>query len=42
MDHMNKVFQNYFDAFLIIFIDDIMVYSKSEDYHIDHFRVVLP
>ena len=30
MELMNRVFQNYLDSFVIVFIDDIMVYSKNE------------
>ena len=40
MDFMNRVFQNHLDYFLIVFIDDILVYSKREDEHISHFRVL--
>ena len=38
---MNKVFQNYLDSFIIVFIDDILVYSKSEDEHMGHLNRVL-
>ena len=41
MDLMNRVFLNYLDVFVIVFIDEILVYSKKEGYHIDHLRVVL-
>ena len=40
MDLMNRVFQHYLDSFVIVFIYDILVYSKNEDDHIDHFRKV--
>ena len=40
-DLMNNVYQNYLDSFIIFFIDDIMVYSKSEDEHMGILRVVL-
>ena len=40
-DQMNKVFRNYLDSFVIMFIDDILVYAKNEDDHMGHFRVVL-
>ena len=36
MDLMNRVFRPYLDIFVIVFIDDIMVYSRSEDKHSDH------
>ena len=41
MDLMNTVFQNYLDSFFIAFIDNILVYSKNEDDHMGHLRVVL-
>ncbi|KAA3474331.1 Transposon Ty3-G Gag-Pol polyprotein [Gossypium australe] len=41
MDIMNRVFQSYLDQFVVVFIDDILVYSKSEEEHDAHIRVVL-
>ena len=41
MDLMNSVFQNYLDSFIIVFIDDILVYSKNDSDHRGHLRVVL-
>ena len=41
MDLMNRVFRPYLDMFVIVFIDDILVYSYSEDEHSDHLRTVL-
>ena len=41
MDLMNRVFWNHLDSFEIVFIDDILVYSKSKDEHMDHLRIVL-
>ena len=38
---MNKVFQPYLDKFVIVFIDDIMVYSRDEEEHANHLRLVL-
>ena len=40
MDLMNRVFQSYLDSFVIVFINDILVYSKEGE-HMDHLRVVL-
>ena len=41
MDLMKRVFWNYLDAFEIIFIDDILVYYKSENEHMGDLRMVL-
>ncbi|XP_073313539.1 uncharacterized protein [Primulina huaijiensis] len=41
MDLMNRVFQRYIDQFVVIFIDDILIYSKSEIEHVKHLRAVL-
>ena len=41
MDLMNRVFRNYLDYFVIVFTDDILVYSKNESDHMGHLRVVL-
>ncbi|KAM2121971.1 hypothetical protein ACFX1Q_019689 [Malus domestica] len=38
---MNRVFQPYLDMFVIIFIDDILVYSKSKVEHARHLKLVL-
>ena len=36
MSMMNKVFMEYLDKFVVVFIDDIMVYSKNEEEHKEH------
>jgi hypothetical protein len=38
---MNNVFMEYLDKFFVVFIDDILVYSKSEEEHEEHLRLVL-
>ena len=38
---MNKVFMEYLDKFVVVFTDDILVYSKSEEEHEKHLRMVL-
>jgi hypothetical protein len=38
---MNKVFMEYMDKFVVVFIDDILVYSRSEEEHKWHIRLVL-
>ena len=41
MDLMNRVFHPYLDQFMIVFIDDILVYSKNTEDHVFHLRIVL-
>ena len=41
MDLMHRVFQPYLDQFVVIFVDDILIYSQSEEVHEDHLRIVL-
>ncbi|XP_022157022.1 uncharacterized protein LOC111023849 [Momordica charantia] len=41
MDLMNRVFKEYLDSFVIVFIDDILIYSKTEQCHEEHLRQVL-
>jgi hypothetical protein len=38
---MNGIFINYLDKFVIVFMDDILVYSNSEEEHEHHLRLVL-
>jgi hypothetical protein len=38
---MNSVFREYLDMFVIVFLDDILIYSKSEEDHEHHLRMVL-
>jgi hypothetical protein len=37
---MNKVFMEYLDKFVVVFIDVILVYSRSDEEHEDHLRLV--
>ncbi|KAL5572480.1 hypothetical protein UlMin_022077 [Ulmus minor] len=41
MDLMNRVFKACLDKFVIVFIDDILVYSRSQEEHANHLRMVL-
>ncbi|KAL0556556.1 hypothetical protein IC582_005070 [Cucumis melo] len=41
MDLMNRVFREFLDNFVIVFIDDILIYSKMEAEHEGHLRMVL-
>ncbi|KAL0544055.1 hypothetical protein IC582_019166 [Cucumis melo] len=41
MDLMNRVFKEFLDTFVIVFIDDILTYSKTEAEHEEHLRMVL-
>jgi hypothetical protein len=38
---MNKVFMEYLDKFMVVFIDDILIFSKNEEEHSEHLRLVL-
>ena len=41
MDLMNRVFRPYVDQFVVVFIDDILVYSKDAQEHEQHLRIVM-
>jgi hypothetical protein len=38
---MNSIFSQYLDKFVLVFIDDILIYSKIEEEHEEHLRIVL-
>jgi hypothetical protein len=38
---MNKVFMEYLDRFIVVFIDDILVFSRTMEEHEEHLRLVL-
>ncbi len=41
MDLMNLIFHPYLDRFVVVFIDDILVYSKNKEEHDEHLRIIL-
>ena len=38
---MNNIFSKYLDKFVLVFIDDILVYSRNKEEHEEHLRIVL-
>jgi hypothetical protein len=41
MYQMNIVFMDYLDKFIVVFIDDILIYFQNEQEHVEHLRKVL-
>jgi hypothetical protein len=41
MDLMNRVFKAYLDQFVVVFIDDILIYLRTEKEYAEHLRIVL-
>ncbi|XP_057443701.1 uncharacterized mitochondrial protein AtMg00860-like [Lotus japonicus] len=41
MEYMNHIFNPYLDKFIVVFIDDILIYSRSKREHKEHLRLVL-
>ena len=41
MDMMNRIYQPYLDHFLVVFVDDILIYSKSQEEHGHHLHLAL-
>lgn len=41
MDLMNWIFRQFLDRFVVVFIDDILIYSRDESEHTEHLRIVL-
>ncbi|GKD94580.1 reverse transcriptase domain-containing protein [Tanacetum coccineum] len=41
MDLMNRICKPYLDKFVIVFIDDIIIYSRNDEEHANHLRVIL-
>jgi hypothetical protein len=38
---MNSVFMDYLNKFVVLFIDDILIYSQNEEEHEEHLKMVL-
>ena len=41
MDLMHRVFQPYLDQFVVVFVNNILIYSQLEEKHEDHLRIAL-
>jgi len=41
MDYMNHIFHEFLDKFVVVFIDDILIYSKNHEEHERHLSIVL-
>ena len=39
MDYMNRIFHEYLDQFVVIFIDDLLIYSRTPQEHGEHLRI---
>jgi len=41
MEYVNRIFHVYLERFVVVFIDDILIYSKFEEEHAEHLKIVL-
>ncbi|XP_028753420.1 uncharacterized protein LOC114713011 [Neltuma alba] len=41
MNYMNRIFRPYLDKFVVVFIDDILIYSQNEEERHEHLKIVL-
>lgn len=41
MEYVNRTFHQYLDKFVVVFIDDILIYSKTDEEYAKHLRIVL-
>ena len=38
---MNDIFQEYLDKFIVVYLDDILIYSRTKEEHLQHVRTIL-
>jgi len=41
MDYMNRIFRPYLDKFVLVFINDILIYYRTYEEHTEHLKIVL-
>ena len=41
IDLVNRIFKYYLDEFVIVFINDFLIYSKDENQHAEHLKIVM-
>jgi len=41
MDYMNRIFRPFLDKFIVVFIDDILIYFRTREEHAEHLRLVI-